>query len=52
MSHLLQIEVKSNINRISIGFGIFGSFCLAKQIHFLTCMSKTLCFGKSTIFQE
>jgi hypothetical protein len=51
MSQLLQIEVKQNTNSLSLGFGIFGSFChhlvyFAIQIHFLTSMSKHFVLAK------
>jgi hypothetical protein len=40
MSQLLQIEVKSNTNKISIRFGVFGSFC-----HHLVYFHKTNLFS-------
>jgi hypothetical protein len=40
MSQLLQIEVKSNTNKISIRFGVFGSFC-----HHLVYFRKTNLFS-------
>jgi hypothetical protein len=58
MRQLLQIEVKSTINRISIGFGIFGSFWhhlvyfSQNKFIFLLLSQKHFIFQIKTFFKD